>query len=248
MWELDCEESWVPKNWCFWTGVLEKTLESPLDCKEIQPVHPKGDQSWVFIGRTDAEAETPILRPLDMKKWLIWKNNVRPWFWEGLGAGGEGDDRGWDGWMASLTQWAWVCVNSGSWWWTWRPVVLRFMGLQRVGHDWTEMNWKIYKVRSSYETYNNLLVWLFKDSFWVKHSANLLGLVYAYCINQFRPLGSSSNIYACRSEFSYLFYLSFCLILSIHINTYLVNSLYITQKVINYTYSLFLKYYLPFYY
>ena len=65
MWELDCEESWVPKNWCFWTVVLEKTLESPLDCKEIQPVHPKGDQSWVFIGRADVEAETPILWPPD---------------------------------------------------------------------------------------------------------------------------------------------------------------------------------------
>ena len=73
MWELDCEESWVPKNWCFWTVVLEKTLESPLDCKKIQPVHPKGNQSWVFIGRTDAEAETPILWPPDAKGWLIWK-------------------------------------------------------------------------------------------------------------------------------------------------------------------------------
>ena len=74
MWELDCEESWVPKNWCFWTVVLEKTLESPLDCKEIQPVHPKGNQSWVFIGRTDAEAETPVLWPSDAKSWLIWKD------------------------------------------------------------------------------------------------------------------------------------------------------------------------------
>ena len=74
MWELDCKESWVPKNWCFWTVVLEKTLESPLDCKEIQPAHPKGDQSWVFIGGTDAEAETPILWPLDAKSWLIWKD------------------------------------------------------------------------------------------------------------------------------------------------------------------------------
>ena len=73
MWELDCEESWVPKNWCFWTVVLEKTLESPLNCKEIQPVHPKGDQSWVFIGRTDVEAETPILWPPDTKSWLIGK-------------------------------------------------------------------------------------------------------------------------------------------------------------------------------
>ena len=69
-----CWESWVPKNWCFWTVVLEKTLASPLDCKEIQPVHPKWDQSWVFIGRTDAEAETPILWPPDVKSWLIWKD------------------------------------------------------------------------------------------------------------------------------------------------------------------------------
>ena len=72
--ELDCEESWVPKNWCFWTMVLEKTLESPLDCKEIQPVHPKGDQSWVFIGRTDAEAETPVLWPPHVKSWLPGKD------------------------------------------------------------------------------------------------------------------------------------------------------------------------------
>ena len=71
MWELDCKESWVPKNWCFWTVVLEKTLESSLDCKEIQPVRPKGDQSWVFIGRTDVEGETPILWPPDAKRWLI---------------------------------------------------------------------------------------------------------------------------------------------------------------------------------
>ena len=71
MWELDYKESWAPNNWCFWTVVLEKILESPLDCEEIQPVHPKGDQSWVFIGRTDAEAETPILWPPHVKSWLI---------------------------------------------------------------------------------------------------------------------------------------------------------------------------------
>ena len=73
MWELGYKESWAPKNWCFWTVVLEKTLESPLDCKEILSVHPKGDHSWVFIGRTDVEAETPILWPPDAKSWLIWK-------------------------------------------------------------------------------------------------------------------------------------------------------------------------------
>ena len=141
MWKLDYEESWAPKNWCFWTVVLEKTLESPLDCQEIQPVHSKGDQSWVFFGRIDAKAETPIIWPPHVKSWkkTHWK---RLCCWEGLGAGGEGSYRGWDGWMASPTQWTWVWVNSGSWWWTGRPGMLQFMGSQRVGHDWvTELNW-----------------------------------------------------------------------------------------------------------
>ena len=138
MWELDGEESWVLNNWCFWTVVLEKTLESPLDCKEIQPVHPKGDQSWVFIGRTDVEAETNTLAT-SYEELTLWKI---PWCWEGLGTGGEGDERGWDGWMASPTQWTWVWVDSRSWWWIGRPGLLRFMGSQGVGHDWaTEMNW-----------------------------------------------------------------------------------------------------------
>ena len=120
MWELDYKEGWVPKNWCFWTVVLEKTLESPLDCKEIQPVHPKGNQSWLFIGRTDFEAETPILWLPDVKNWLIGKDpDAGEWL-----EVGEGDDRGWDGWMALPTQWTWVWVNSGSWWWTGRPDVL----------------------------------------------------------------------------------------------------------------------------
>ena len=132
MWEFDNKESWAQKNWCFLTVVLEKTIESPLDCKEIQPVHPKGDQSWMFIGRTDVEAETPVLWPPDVKSWLIWKDpdagKVR--------ARGEGNDRGWDGWMASPIQWTSVWVDSRSWWWTGRPSVLRFMGMQRVRHDW----------------------------------------------------------------------------------------------------------------
>ena len=138
--ELDCEESWVPKNWCFWTVVLEKTLESPLDCKEIQPVRSKGDQSWVFFGRTDTKVETPILWPPDVKRWLIGKDSDAGRDWGQR----EGDDRGWDGWMASPTRWTWVWVNSGRWWWTGRPGVLWFMGSQRVGHDWvTELNWTI---------------------------------------------------------------------------------------------------------
>ena len=138
MWELDYKESWAQKNWCFWTVVLEKTFESPLDCKEIQPVHPKGDQSWVLVGRTDVEAET-------LNTLATWCEELthlkRPWCWERLKAGGEGDNRGWDGGMTSLTQWTWVWVDSGSWWWTRRPGVLRFMGC-KVGHDWaTEQNW-----------------------------------------------------------------------------------------------------------
>ena len=138
MWELDCEESWVPKNWCFWTVVLENTLESPLDCKEIQPVHSEGDYPSDFFGRNDAKAETPVVWPPHVKSWLFGKD----WCWEGLQVGGEGDDRGWDGWMASPTQGTWVWVNSRSCWWTGRPGVLRFMGFQRVGHDWaTELNW-----------------------------------------------------------------------------------------------------------
>jgi len=131
MWELDCEEGWVPKNWCFWTVVLEKALESPLDCKEIQPVHSKGDQSF------ESWNSNPLATWCE--ELSHWK---RLWCWEGLGAGGEGDNRGWDGWMASPTLRTWVWVNSGSWWWTGRPGVLQFMGLQRVGRDWvTELNW-----------------------------------------------------------------------------------------------------------
>ena len=139
MWKLDYKESRVIKNCCFWTAVLEKkTLESPLNCKEIQPVHPKGNQSWIFIGRTDAE--TLILWPPDAKNWLIWKD----WCWERLKAGGEGDNRGWDGWMASLTLWTWVWASSRSWWRTRKPGVLQSTGSQRVEHDWvnwTELNW-----------------------------------------------------------------------------------------------------------
>ena len=143
MWELDYKENWVLKNWCFWTVVLEKTLESPLDCREIQPVHPKGDQSWVFIGSTDAEAENSSTLATWCKELTHLK---RPWCWERLRAGGEGDDRGWDGWMASPTWWTWVWVNCRSWWWTGRPGVLRPMGSQSQTwlSSWTELRLFIY--------------------------------------------------------------------------------------------------------
>ena len=295
MWELDYKESWALKNWCFWTVMLEKTLESPLDCKEIQPVHPKGNHSWIFIGRTDAEAITPIVWLPDVKNWLIGKDpdagkdlsqeekgttedemvgwhcwldgqefeqgpgvgngqgslvccnpwgcrrighdwaselnwndtsiikckreiiNIcpcllrryfmvctntlatsckdlthwkRPWCWEGLGAGGEGDNRGWDGWMSSQTRWTWVWVNTGGWWWTGRPGVLRFMGWQRVRHDWaTELtDWPIcrFVVTSSFQgkgSMSILSIWqmfftspsdLVQTETWISHTSLMI--------------------------------------------------------------------------
>ena len=135
MWKLDYRESWAPKYWCFWPVVLERTLENPLDCKEIQPVHPK-DQSWIF----------------HWKDWCwSWNSNTlatwckelthlkRPWCWERLQAGGEGNDRVWDGWMASSMQWAWVWASSGTWWWTCcSPRGCKESGMtERL--DWTEL-------------------------------------------------------------------------------------------------------------
>ena len=128
----------MQKNWCFWTVVLETTLESPLDCK-INSVHPKGSQSWIFI--------EGLMLKLKLQYLATWYEELthlkRPWCWERLKAEGEGDDRWWDGWMASLTQWTWVWVSSRSWRWTGKPGMLQSMGLQRVGYDWvTELNLK----------------------------------------------------------------------------------------------------------
>ena len=133
MWELVCEDSWAPKNPCFWTVGLEKTLESTLDCKEIQPVHPISPEYSLegLMLRLKLQYFGHLMRRVDSLE--------RPWCWEGLGAGGERDDREWDGWKASLTWWTWVWVNSGSWWWTGRPGLLQFMGSQS---DTTErLNW-----------------------------------------------------------------------------------------------------------
>ena len=141
MWQLDYKESWVQKNWCFWTVVLEKTLESPLDCKEIQPVYPKGDQSWVFIGGTDVEAETPILWPPDVRNWLIWKDPDAGKDWGQEKGTTEDEMAGWHHQHNGRG----FGLDSGSWWWTGRPGILWFMGLQRVRHDWaTELNWYLF--------------------------------------------------------------------------------------------------------
>ena len=129
--------------WCW------RRLENPLDCKEIKRVSPKGNQPWISIERTDAEAEAPILWPPDGKS--IRK---RPWCWERLNAGGEGGDRGWDGWMASLTLWIWVWANSGKQWRTGKPLWLQSMGLQRVWHDCvTEQQQQITKTKQCGCTY-----------------------------------------------------------------------------------------------
>ena len=141
--ELDCEESWALKNWCFWTVVLEKTLESPLDCKEIQPVHSKGDQPWMFFGRNDANAETPVLWPPHVKSWLIGKDSDA-----GRNCGQEEKgmtEKEMAGWHHRLDEYefAWTLGDGdrhpGL---RERPGMLRFIGSQRIRHDWaTELNW-----------------------------------------------------------------------------------------------------------
>ena len=121
------KEGWAQKNWCFWTVALEKTLKNPLDYK-IKLVNFKGNQPWIFIERTDAEAT--ILLPHNVKSWLIRKDPDAGKDWRQEEKGTT------DGWMVSLTQWTWVWASSGRWWWTGKPGVLQSMGLQRVGHDW----------------------------------------------------------------------------------------------------------------
>ena len=138
MWELDYKESWAPKNGCFWTVVLEKTVESPLDSKEIQPVHPKVNQSWIFIERSDAEADSPILWPPNAKNWLIGKDPDAGKDWRQRRKGRQ--SMKWLDVTTNSMDMSWV--NSRSWWWTGRPGMLESMRLQWVGHDWvTELNW-----------------------------------------------------------------------------------------------------------
>ena len=132
MWELDCKESWVPKNWCFWTVVLEKTLESPLDCKRsnqsiLKEISPRCSLEELML-KLKLQYFGHLMQRADSLEKTLMLGRLR--------AGGEGDDRGWDGWMASPTHWTWAGVDSGSLGWRGRPGVLRFMGLQRVGHDW----------------------------------------------------------------------------------------------------------------
>ena len=139
MWDLDHKESWVQKNWCFWTVVLEKTLESPLDCKEIQPVHPKGNQSWIFIGRTDAKAEAPILWPPDVQNWLIGKDPDagKDWRWKETGTTGD-EMIWWHQWLDGHEFEQVLGIGDG------QLVVVWHAAVHGVTKSWTwltELNW-----------------------------------------------------------------------------------------------------------
>ena len=233
MWELDHKESWASKNWCFWAVVLEKTLEIPLDCKEIQPVHPKGNQSWIVIGRTDAEAETPTLWPVNTPKLLViereraevteelthWKRSLG---WERLKAGGEGGDTGWDGWMAPQTRWTWVWASSESWWWTRRPGMLQSMGSQTVKtrlSDWTELC--IYP--STYLNMTSIYVSIILSTYLPIFLSTLFPITSMY-VSIYLPM---TSIHLCMFLSTYLWHLS--IYVSVFLSAYLhIMSMYLS--------------------
>ena len=175
MWELDYKESLMPKNWCFWNVVLKKTLESLLDCKEIQAFNLKGNQSWIFIGRTDVEAETPILQPPDVKSWLLEKTLML-----GKIEGGRRRGRQRMRWLDGITDSMSMSLSKlQELWWTGRPGVLQSMGLQGFGHDWaTELNWDwiimmiiITAITTNTNVFHSLFHLVITITLWHKHES-----------------------------------------------------------------------------
>ena len=180
--KLDHKESWAPKLWCFWTVMLEETLESPLDCKEIQPVHSEGDQPWDFFGGNDAKAETLILWPPDVKNWLIGKDPDagKDWRWEEKGMT-----------LDEMVGWTWNWVSSRSWWWTGRPGMLQSMGLQRVGYDWgTELNWIIH-----------CMYFVYPLMCWWTHG---LPIPFGYCVSKYLFESLLSHLWRIYPEVEFL--------------------------------------------
>ena len=173
---------WVLNNWCFQTLVLEKTLKSPMNSKDIKPVNPKGNQPWIFIGRTDAEA--PVLWPPDTKSWLIGKERDAGKDWRRRRSRGH---RGWDGWIASSSQWTWVWESSRRWWRTGKPGVLQSMGSQRVGHtEWQNNNNN--KAQEEMDT----CLWSDKTMcFGVLRSRVKLGILYYFWLLPVLPVSGS---------------------------------------------------------
>ena len=181
MWELDYKESWVQKNWCFWTVVWRRLLRVPWTARD-QPLHPKGAQSWIFIGRTDPEAEAQILGPPDVKNWLIGKDPDAGKDWRQKE---KGTDRGWDGWIVSLTQWTWVWANSGRWWRTGKPGMLQSMGLQSWTRlsDWTNNtgSWLLalpFSVKARWPCLSHVTSW-----FLMFHIYNIVIPLHKDCCN-----------------------------------------------------------------
>ena len=171
MWQLDCEESWVPKNWCFWTVVLEKTLESPWTARRsnqsiLKEISPGCSLEGLMLKLKLQYFGHLMQRADSFEKTLMVGKIPR--------AGGEGDDRGWDGWMASPTQWTWVWVHSGSWWWTGRSGVLWFVGSQRVGRNWaTELN-----LASKRQEYNHPTVCFSNIRLFFRNILSLNGILF----------------------------------------------------------------------
>ena len=185
MWELDHKEGQVSKNWCFWTVVLEKTLESPLDSKEIQPVNPKGNQSWIFIGRTDAEAEAPIFWPPDVKSWLIRKDPDagKDWKWEEKSTA-EDEMVGWHHWLDGheFEQLQELVIDRKAW----RAAVHGVSKSQTQLSNWTEFNWS-QMILFQYVISKNVLMGYFTFLFFWYQVFEICHIFYTYSTFQFGP-------------------------------------------------------------